>query len=214
MFYDKPEGNIIFSSVNIPPYLSTAQFENGNISNITGGAASAAAPFSDIFTIDPHMELPYTMSYSVTIQRELPSGIFGEIGYVGNQARHLLRQPDVNQPTFEALRANAALPAAQRASTNFLRPYKGYSAIRMRISDSNSNYNALQVYATKRKGDLTFTGSYTWSKVLSDSSGNGDNPEDPFNRGYSYGPTSFDRRHILVGTYTYMLPSFATATMS
>lgn len=208
VFYDKPEGNIIFSSVNIPPFLSTAQFENGNIANITGGAASAAAPFSDIFTIDPNLELPYTMSYSLTIQRELPWGIFGEVAYVGNQGRHLLRQPDINQATFDALRANAALPTAQRASTNFLRPYKGYSAIRMRISDSNSNYNALQLYATKRKGDLMFTASYTWSKVLTDSSGNGDNPEDPFNRSYNYGPASFDRRHILVGTYTYRLPFF------
>jgi len=151
------------------------------------------------------------MSYSLTIQRELPWGIFGEVAYVGNQGRHLLRQPDINQATFDALRANAALPTAQRASTNFLRPYKGYSAIRMRISDSNSNYNALQLYATKRKGDLVFTGSYTWSKVLTDSSGNGDNPEDPFNRTYNYGPASFDRRHILVGTYTYRIPFFHDA---
>ena len=117
IFYDKPEGNIIFSSVNIPPFVSTAQFENGNIAAITGGRPAAAAAFSDIFTIDPTLELPYTMSYSLSIQRELPWGVFGEIAYVGNQARHLLRQPDVNQPTFDALRANAALPTAQRAST-------------------------------------------------------------------------------------------------
>ena len=41
--------------------------------------------------------------------------------------QNLLRQPDINQPSFEELEANAALPAAQRANTNFLRPYKGYS---------------------------------------------------------------------------------------
>lgn len=208
VFYDKPEGNIIFSSVNIPPFTDSAQFENGNLSNIRGGAASAAAPFSDIFTIDPNLILPYAMSYSLSVQREFPWGIFGEIAYVGNQGRHLLRQPDINQPTFDALRANAALPAAQRASTNFLRLYKGYSAIRMRLSDSTSNYNALQVYAAKRKGDLTMTVSYTWSKALADTSGNGDNPEDPFNRSFNYGPTSFDRRHIFVTTYTYRLPFF------
>jgi len=207
-FYDKPEGNIIFSSANIPPFTDSAQFENGNLSNIRGGAAAAAAPFSDINTIDPHLVLPYVMSYSLSVQRELPWGIFGEAAYVGNQARHLLRQPDINQATFETLRANAALPTAQRASTNTLRPYKGYSAIRARLSDSNSNYNALQLYAAKRKGDLTMTVSYTWSKTLADTSGNGDNPEDPFNRRFNYGPTSFDRRHIFVTTYTYRLPFF------
>ncbi len=208
VFYDKPEGNIIFSAINIPPFTDSAQFENGNLSNIRGGAASAAAPFGDIFTIDPNLVLPYVMSYSLSVQRELPWGVFGEIAYVGNQGRHLLRQPDINQPAFEALRANAALPAAQRASTNALRPFKGYSAIRMRLSDSNSNYNALQLYAAKRKGDLTMTASYTWSKALADTSGNGDNPEDPFNRAFNYGPASFDRRHIFVTTYTYRMPFF------
>ncbi len=206
--YDKPEGNIIFSSVNIPPFTDSAQFQNGNLSNIRGGAASAAAPFAEIQTIDPNLVLPYTMSYSLSVQRELPWGIFGEAAYVGNQSRHLLRQPDINQASFDALRANAALPTAQRAAVNTLRPYKGFSSIRMRLSDSNSNYNSLQLYATKRKGDLSFTVSYTFSKALGDSSGNGDNPEDPFNRGFNYGPTSFDRRHIFVTTYTYRLPFF------
>ncbi|HEY8459078.1 MAG TPA: carboxypeptidase regulatory-like domain-containing protein, partial [Blastocatellia bacterium] len=208
LYYDKPEGNIIFSAVNIPPFTDSAQFENGNLSNIRGGAASAVAPFGEIQTIDPNLELPYTMSYSLSVQRELPLGIFGEVAYVGNQSRHLLRQPDINQPTFEALRDNAALPVAQRASVNTLRPYKGFSAIRMRLSDSNSNYNALQLYAAKRKGDLLMTVSYTWSKALADSSGNGDNQEDPFNRAFNYGPTTFDRRHIFVTTYTYRLPFF------
>jgi carboxypeptidase family protein len=210
IFYDKPEGNIIFSSVNIPPFTDSAQFENGNLSNIRG-AASAVAPFDEIFTISPNLELPYTMSYSLSVQRELPWGILGEIAYVGNQGRHLLRQPDVNAPTFEALRANAALPEAQRASINALRPYKGFAQIRMRLSDSTSNYNALQLYATKRKGDLTMTVSYTWSKVLADTSGNGDNiqtGDDPFVRQFNYGPASFDRRHIFVTTYTYRLPFF------
>ncbi len=208
IFYDRPEGNIIFSSVNIPPYLSSSQFENGNISNITGGSASAVAPFANINTINPALELPYTMSYSLSVQRELPWGVFGEVAYVGNQGRKLLRQPDINQATFDALVANAALPSSQRPSTNTLRPFKGYTGILMRLSDSTSNYNALQVYAAKRKGGLTFTTSYTWSKALADTSGNGDNLEDPFNRRFNYGPVSFDRRHILALTYTYRLPFF------
>ncbi|HEX5082258.1 MAG TPA: carboxypeptidase regulatory-like domain-containing protein [Blastocatellia bacterium] len=209
LYYDKPEGNIIFSAVNIPPFTNSAQFENGNLSNISGGTASAVAPFGEIQTIDPNLTLPYTMNYSLSVQRELPLGIFGEVSYVGNQGRHLLRQPDINQATFEALRANAALSSP--VAINALRPYKGFSQIRMRLSDSNSNYNALQLYAAKRKGDLTMTVSYTWSKALGDSSGNGDNQEDPFNKSFNYGPTTFDRRHIFVTTYTYRLPFFRNA---
>lgn len=126
--------------------------------------------------------------------------------------RHLLRRPDINAVRFNDLVANAALPATQRRDVNALRPYKGFSVINMYLSDSNSNYNSLQVYATKRKGNSTFSVSYTWSKALGDTvgGGNGDGVptgEDPFNRRVNYGPLSFDRRHILVTSYTYRIPT-------
>ena len=37
---------------------------------------------------------------------------------------------------------------------NAIRPYKGFSNIRMFLSDSNSNYNSLQSFLSKRKGNL------------------------------------------------------------
>jgi hypothetical protein len=151
------------------------------------------------------------MNFTLGVQHELPWGILGEAAYVGNLGRRLLRQPDINQPSFEALRVNAAAPSSQRVSVNALRPYKGYSEIRMYLSDTNSNYNALQIYATRRKGDLTMTMSYTFSKSLSDASSNSDNLEDPFNRSFNYGPTSFDRRHIFITTWTWRLPFFPKA---
>jgi hypothetical protein len=211
MFYDKPEGNLIFSQVNVPPFINTPQFENGNLSNPSGGTPSALAPFGTINAINPNLEIPYSMSYSLGIQRELRHGFFVEATYVGNQGRHLIRQPDINMPPFAALAANAALPSSQRVSVNALRPYKGFSQILMRLSDANSNYNGLQLYAAKRKGNLELTASYTWSKVLTDTSGNGDNVDvgdDPLNRSLSYGPATFDRRHIFVTTYDYRLPFF------
>jgi hypothetical protein len=209
MFYDKAEGNLIFSQLNVPPFINTPQFENGNLANPSGGTASALAPFGTINAIDPNLKISYSMNYSLGVQRELRHGFFVEATYVGNLGRHLIRQPDVNMPSFTALATNAALPSAQRLSVNALRPYKGFSQIRMRLSDANSNYNGLQLYAAKRKGDLELTAAYTWSKTLTDTSGNGDNVDvgdDPLNRHLSYGPASFDRRHIFVTTYDYRLP--------
>jgi hypothetical protein len=208
IFYDRVEGNIIFPSEGNPPYVTSAQFSNANLSNITGGSTTVA-PFDTINAIDPNLDTPYTESYSLSVQRELPWGFFAEAAYVGNLGRHLIRQPDINQATFAALAANAALPAAQRVDTNTLRPFKGYSAIRMRLSDSTSNYHSMQLFAAKRTGRFRSTFSYTWSKVLTDASGFNDNPEDAFNRNYSYGPATFDRRHIFAATYTYTLPTLA-----
>ncbi|HET6891744.1 MAG TPA: carboxypeptidase regulatory-like domain-containing protein [Pyrinomonadaceae bacterium] len=211
MYYDRIEGNLIFPSLSNPPYATSAQFTNANLSNIAGGATTVA-PFAQINAVNPELDTPYTMSYSLSVQRELPYGIFAEAAYVGNLGRHLIRQPDINQASFEVLRANLALPAAQRSDVNALRPFKGYSAIRMRLSDSTSNYHGMQLYAAKRKGDLLMTVGYTWSKVLTDASGFNDNPEDPFNRRFNYGPATFDRRHIFVATYTYTMRMFSRTT--
>src|SRR5262249_7298267 len=157
IFYDKPEGNLIFSGVNVPPFISSASLENGNLAALASAKAAAPAPFANIDSIATNLKVAYTMNYSLGVQHELPKGIFVEATYVGNQGRHLLRQPDINQPSFADLRANQALPSAQRLTTNALRPYKGFSQIRMRLSDSTSNYNALQLYAAKRKGSTTMT---------------------------------------------------------
>ena len=206
MYYDRIEGNLIFPSLSNPPYATSAQFQNANLSNITGGSTTAA-PFAQINAIDPNLDTPYTMSYSLSLQRELPYGIFAEAAYVANLGRHLIRQPDINQPTFDQIRAN--IPPGPNVNVNALRPFKGYTAIRMRLSDSTSNYHGMQLYAAKRKGDLLMTTSYTWSKVLTDASGFNDNPEDPFNRNFNYGPATFDRRHVFALTYTYTLKMFS-----
>ena len=205
MYYDRIEGNLIFPSLSNPPYATSAQFQNANLSNITGGSTTAA-PFAQINAVNPDLDTPYTMSYSLSVQRELPYGIFAEAAYVANLGRHLIRQPDINQPTFEQIRAN--LPPGPNVNVNALRPFKGYTAIRMRLSDSTSNYHGMQLYAAKRKGDLLMTTSYTWSKVLTDASGFNDNPEDPFNRRFNYGPATFDRRHVFALTYTYTVKMF------
>ncbi len=206
MFYDKPEGNIIFPMLNYAPWLQSVNYENGNISNPSGGTAAALSPLGNIDAINPNLVTPYTMSWSFGVQRELPKGVFLETSYVANVGRHLIRQPDINQVPFETLYQIRAIPSAQRPADNSMRPYLGYSTIRQRLSDSTSNYHSLQMYAARRKGRLMLTTSYTFSKVLTDASGNGDNPENPYDRHYSYGPASFDRNHILVVTYTYQIP--------
>jgi hypothetical protein len=208
LFYDKPEGNVIFSQLNLPPVLANEQYENFNLSAPTSGAAGAIAAVGNINALDPNLQLPAQTNFSIGVQRELGRGYFVEATYVGNRGRHLIRQPDVNRASFDALRANNALPSAQRVSVNALRPYAGYSEIRMRISDATSTYNSMQLYATKRRGDFQFTVSYTLGKALTNASGNGDNdaPEAVGDLDYLWGPASFDRRHAFVNTLTYRLP--------
>jgi hypothetical protein len=220
IFYDTPEGNMIFDEAGNPPWASSSVFNQANLANPSGGAASGAG-LQSLSAIDKNLKQAYTMSYSLSVQRDLPKGIFMELAYVGNQARHLMRKPDINMPSLAVMQANQTAPSATKATTlDALRPFKGFSAINMFLSDAISNYNALQAYAAKRTGNLTMTISYTFSKNLTDSgggaedvrnSGNNDNIQDAVMRSLNYGPAGFDHRHIFVSTFNYRLPFFLSS---
>lgn len=213
IFYDKPEGNVWFGQPGVVPFLQAASFSNGNLSNPAAGTGGAPTIFN-LSAVDPNFVVARTMQYSLSVQRELPYGLLLETSYVGNLQRHLVRQPNINVPTF-------AVAATSPLKTNQIRPFLGYTDITQFRSDANANYNALQVSATKRKGDLTATVSYTYSKALGEAQGINDNPEPecPFTcqlasgqvvswRQFNYGSLNFDRRNIFVATYTYQLPFF------
>jgi hypothetical protein len=211
-FHDRVQGNLIFSQTSIAPFSSSVSYESGNLANPSGGATSALGVLGGINAIDPHLKVPLVDNYDLSLERVLPWGSFLRIAYAGSVSHHLLRQPDINFPTFTQLVANNSLPSAGRPSTNAIRPYKGYSTIRMYISDANANYNSLQAFFSKRKGNQSLTVSYTWSHALADASSDGDNPDSGIeytNRHFFYGPTTFDRRQIFVATYTYRVPFFA-----
>ena len=217
IFYDKPEGNIIFGQPGILPFLKTVSYTNGNLSNIAGGTAGAATVNPTFSAVDPNFVVARTIQYSVGVQHQLPRGVLLDVAYVGNRAHNLVRQPNINAPDF----ATANLAANVGKTTNQLRSYLGYGDIIQFRSDASSNYNSLQVYAVKRKGDLSATVSYTYSRAFGNAQGINDNPEPecPFScqlangqvvnwQDYYYGPLSFDRRHSFVVTYTYDVPFF------
>jgi hypothetical protein len=134
------------------------------------------------------------------------------MNYVGNVAHHQLRQPNVNFPDLNPVVANA-IAGSPISSTNFFNPYKGYTAIQSSRFDSNYNYNALQIFASKRTGITTFTLAYTFSKALGDSNGNNNGVtvnalENWQDLHYNYGPLTNDRRQAFVATFVIQAPEF------
>jgi hypothetical protein len=214
IFYDKPEGNIIFGQPGVVPFLKSVTYQNANIANPSAGVGVVPTIFG-MSAVDPNFVVARSMQFSLSIQHELPYGVLLDLAYVGNLQRHLVRQPNINVPSFSTALANVG------KTTNQERPYFGYTDITQFRSDANANYNALQFYATKRAGDLTVALSYTWSHALGQASGINDNPEPecPFTcqttsgqiiswRQFYYGPVGFDRRHIFVVSYNYDFPFF------
>jgi Carboxypeptidase regulatory-like domain len=204
-FYYRPEGNVGFSQVNLQPFLQNVEFDYANLSNISGGTANNTALQGTVTAIDPSLKNPYVEQYSFGVQRELPLGFLLETTYVGNVGHHLLRQPNINYPNLASVAAGNSNGLSINSA--YYNPYRGFSAINQNRSDSNSNYNALQMYLTKRRGAVNATIGYTYGKSLGDSSSNNSTLENWQSLSYNYGELSIDRRHAFVATVVYQLPS-------
>jgi hypothetical protein len=246
IFYDKPQGNTL-GGVGLqgqPPWTVKVSTSNGTLSTFDTGAGTVAPPAptaSGVTAIDPHLKVASNIEYSLSVQREMPQGILAQVAYVGNQGRNILRGPNINAPTWTAANTDYSVnpspdtglnnpppcPAGKPhcLTTNQIRPYLGWGDVPQERSDATSNYNSLQVSATKRKGLVSATLSYTYSKVLGEDGGVGDaynenpEPECPFTcllsngqvvtwKHFQYGKVSFDRTHILAVSYTLASPWF------
>lgn len=205
IFYYRPQGNLIFGQLNLPPFLQNTALSLGNLLSLTSTSAVNTSLQAGINAINPRNKNPYTMQYSLGVQRQLPKAILAEMTYVGSVAHHQLRSPNINIPDISTVYANQT-SSAPYASVSALNPYKGFTSISSSLFDSNYNYNALQIFASKRKGAITATLAYTFSKALGDSAGNNITLEKWWDLTYNYGPLSNDRRHAFVATFVLQQP--------
>jgi len=171
---------------------------------------------------------PLSAQWNVSLQRQLPFSLLGEVAYAGNRGEHLWigsAQNAVNPSNLslgaglEALTPNpfyglistGTLSAKTVAMSQFLRPYPQYLDISNNgaaIGDSvyHSGFARLQ---RAFKGGVLFQFAYTFSKVI-------DNvPENfaaqtsiinPFNLGSSRSLGDWNRTHTVSSSWVWELP--------
>ena len=166
----------------------------------------------DLGNYDP--DQPYTMQYNLTVQRQLLANLSLLVGYLGSQSRHNTRSANWN----------SALPTAIIGGEKFFatgskRRNPNFSSVLQRVTDTNPNYNSLQVVVKKRYShglDLNFV--YQWSRTMDEGSGIAGSTDftnvtsitmDPDDRKRDYGRAAFDIRHYLTLNSTYEIPSGA-----
>jgi hypothetical protein len=144
----------------------------------------------------------YIQSYNFMVQRQLPAGFTGQLGYVGTHSVRL------GVSTFNI---NAGLiPGAGNNGRPLVSRFGRSVDIGMYIPMANSTYNSLQFKLDRRfQGGLFSTLSYTWSKTMGITAGNSDSglsiyiPSE-FHRNRRV--TDFDRTHVLQGGVLWELP--------
>jgi outer membrane receptor protein involved in Fe transport len=211
-----------FSSAYLtnPPYLTENQF-------FTSGDPSFPTPFvgggtpllsNTNGTYYGIHTTPYSMEYSLSIQRQLPGGTLLTVGYQGTRGVHLLAFHDFNAPipttnadgVMSFVHANASGALVQNP-----RPDPNFGSLDMLDTTSYSAYNALQVGVQHRlSANVVFQFSYTYSHCIDSSfayAGLGANNvtsaiTNPYDWSTDKGNCSFDLRQNLTANAVYLLP--------
>jgi hypothetical protein len=185
-----------------PPLLQTTTISNTHFDAPSGSSVVSYGPNGLTATGTPTFRAPSYSNFNFSLQRQLLPTTVVEVAYVGNVARHLLGEFDLNQPTVAARTANPT------ADVNAIRPYLGYSYIHDRGPLFTNNYNSLQVSVNHRSSrGLQLGASYTWSKDLTtNSTDRGSAASNSYDFKLDYGPASYNTPQMLIVNYIYDLP--------
>ena len=149
--------------------------------------------------------------WNIGIQRLLPGNMVATLDYVGTKGTHLSTLRNLNQPFFNA--NGTIMNALVNGSYTPVLPYPSLGPIEYRDNGGNSNYHGGELTLEKRfSRGLSFRGAYTYSKSIDESQehlaagGTGSFTQNAYNLRERRGPSDFDIRHHLVGSYIYELP--------
>jgi len=256
-FLPQPRIGVAWSPTSAKTVIRAGFGMYNDLQDALGYRADQNAPFNPVFTtpltvsklpinpagpfpatvklipggVQPDMQTPTVVSYSLRIQQQLSPNTSLTVGYVGSHGYHELIGIDANEPfpvicpaspcpatypaTFPAGIAGTPVPAGAYFVPTTTKANPAIANTWTWFSEGVSSYNALEVDVNRRfSGGLTLRGVYTFSKVLDDGDSlnattSGGGPalaSNPFNLRSDWGLGTFDVRHVAVVNATYALP--------
>jgi hypothetical protein len=190
IFYDLGSG-FLGNAFNSFPYLRSRS------TSLTpyplSPTAAAPPPFSvnqtfnsTIFVADPHLQLPRTYQWNLTVDQSLGSSQVVSAAYVGAKGRELLRME------------------------RYFNPNPKFTLVDVSRNTSSSDYSSLQLQFRRRlsRGFQALV-SYTWSESLDNVSSDSLllTPNDKLDPQLDRGPSDFDIRHQFSAAFTYNIPA-------
>lgn len=214
---------------------------NGGIPNIiipTANDSVAARAATSTFV--PDQQVPYSITYTASIQRQFAKDFSVEVRYLGTRGVHLLTQNLINVqspvsntpgnflPTFSSAPSQAEIDSLtttlgdltgrgnilpQYAAAGFTSPITAF------LSNGNSTYHGGSVQVQRRLSNgLQFSGAYTYSHLIDDTTAevfstvlSPRRVEDFQNLTPEKADSALDRRHRFVFSSLYELPFFRTS---
>jgi Carboxypeptidase regulatory-like domain len=162
--------------------------------SVPPGGTIASPPGFGVYQVASNFRQGRADNWNVTIERQLSANMALHATYVGTKGSYLYNDWQLNQcnptsftqgPTYDQLQAQFNTPGQPIQNQPFPgTPYcfpfygiaPGVSTMDFRSSGAKSHYNAGQLVFDRRAGaNLTFTGAYTWSKLMDNYSNQLDN---------------------------------------
>ncbi len=181
--------------------------------------------------VQPDLNTPTLVSWSLRIQQELTPNTVLTLGYVGSHGYHELIGIDANEPfpvvcpaspcpatypnSFPAGLANTPIPTGTYYVPTATRANPAIANTWTYFSNGDSSYNALQLDVNHRfNNGFSLREAYTWSKSIDDGDSlnattSGGQPalaSNPFNLRADRGLANFDVRNVGVISAVYALP--------
>ena len=221
-----------------PPYTQSSNINSGTLENPIAGQATGLTPQTlDAVgpKFKPTQLQSYSLTLE---RQLFPSAVLSvayagtqfrhqdTFGYDQNQPLPVSvpTQPGclaANQVASSSYNFDPCINLGNSTSANYTRPYKGYSSIYTEAGIGSGNYNALQAGFVYRKSSVNATVSYAYGKSLSQfghssnsggggsiAGGGSQGIQDWTNLAAEYGPSNFDRTHVLTFSGVYDIPAF------
>ncbi|MCX6630000.1 MAG: carboxypeptidase-like regulatory domain-containing protein [Candidatus Solibacter sp.] len=132
MFYDRPQGNVVFDLLTNPPTTLSPTYFFGQMQTLNTGQVLLAPPA--LLAYDHEGKSPTSYAFNLGVQLKLPMDSVLDVYYVGTLGAHLLQRRNINAPAYGAayqaanqdptLAANST--GANALPVDFLRPYQGF----------------------------------------------------------------------------------------
>ena len=100
MFYDRPQGNVVFDLLTNPPTTLAPTYFFGQMQTLSSGQILLAPPA--LVAYDHEGKSPTSYSFNMGVQAKLPLDSVLDVSYVGSLGAHLLQRRNINAPQYGA----------------------------------------------------------------------------------------------------------------
>jgi len=186
LFYDRPDGNTVFSIPLNPPFADSTDLRNSTLQTLGKGLSLGGVPGMSIFQYDA--KVPSSVQWNGGVQMALPWSSSLDVSYVGNHGYNRMANfqggnaVNLNAvdfgvaylPGFQntTIVSPSATPGANSQVDNLLRPYRGLASINKQVTGFHDMYHSVQTSFNRRfRNGVQFGVNYTLGLSLTGNTG-------------------------------------------